>query len=290
MQALRTAPRTKESGPQVRQLLLFLALDAALIVAVVIGSALSIENIAQLAREHAGIPEVWAIPVVVAAALLLCAPLFVGIVRVARTLGLTLAERAFPKVAADTLDLADAPRRMFAVALQVALLILIGAPLLALTQPFLPSVPEAIVLALGIALLAIAFWKRAANLQGHVRAGAQMIVQSLAKRSTKTDDSVTRNLPKQIDDLLPGLGTPVMVVIDAKSPAIGKSLMKLRLRGITGATVLAISHEDGVAMVPTGNEILQEGDLLVLAGTTDAIEAARTLLGAEPHEARADET
>ena len=281
-QALRSAPRSKEARPRVRQLLLFLVLDAGLILAVVFGSAISIERIAQLARERAGIPEVWAIPVVVGAALLLCAPLFVGIVRVARSLGLTLAERAFPKAPVGVLDLADAPRTMFAVALQVAILILVGAPLLAATQPFLPSVPQAIVLALGITLLAIAFWKRAANLQGHVRAGAQMIVQSLSKRTAKSEGQVVRDLPKQIDDLLPGLGTPVMVLIGPRSPAIGKSLMTLRLRGITGATVLAISREDGDAVVPAGNEILVEGDLLVLAGTHEAIDAARAFLHAEP--------
>lgn len=290
IQALRTAPRPSDAGPRVRQLFFFLALDAALIITVVFGSTVSIERIAQLARERTGIPEVWAIPVVVGAALLLCAPLFVGIVRVARTLGLTLAERAFPKASAGTLDLADAPRTMFAVALQVAILILIGGPLLALTQPFLPSVPEMIVLALGIALLGIAFWKRVANLQGHVRAGAQMIVQSLAKPSAKREEHAVRNLPKQIDDLLPGLGTPVMVLIGPKSAAIGQSLMSLRLRGITGATVLAISREDGDAVVPTGHEILQAGHVLVLAGTHEAIDAARALLGVEPEFPLFDET
>jgi len=278
IQALRAAPRSKESAPRIRQFLLFLLLDGGLIVAIIIGSAMSIESIAQLARERAGIPEVWAIPVVVGAALLLCAPLFLGIVRVARALGLALAERAFPKVPAGTLDLADAPRTMFAVALQVAILLLVGGPLLALTQPFLPSVPEVMVLMLGIILLAFAFWKRAANLQGHVRAGAQMIVQSLAKRPEKQEERAVRPLPKQIDDLLPGLGTPVMIAIGAKSAAIGKSLMTLRLRGITGATVLAISREEGEAMVPTGRETLQEGDVLVLAGSHEAIDAARAFL------------
>jgi CPA2 family monovalent cation:H+ antiporter-2 len=282
IQALRSAPRSKESVPRIRQFLLFLLLDGGLIIAIVIGSAMSIERIAQLARERAGIPEVWAIPVVVGAALLLCAPLFLGVVRVARALGLLLAERAFPKVAVGKLDLADAPRTMFAVALQVAILLLVGGPLLALTQPFLPSLPEVMVLLFGIVLLAIAFWKRAANLQGHVRAGAHMIVQSLAKRPEKQQERAVRTLSKQIDDLLPGLGTPVMIVIGRKSTAIGKSLMTLRLRGITGATVLAISREEGEAMVPTGHEILQDGDILVLAGSHEAIDAARAFLNVDP--------
>jgi CPA2 family monovalent cation:H+ antiporter-2 len=45
--------------------------------------------------------------------------------------------------------------------------------------------------------------------------------------------------------------------------------------------VLAISRGEGEAMVPTGREILQEGDVLVLAGSHEAIDAARAFLNVE---------
>lgn len=58
---------------------------------------------------------------------------------------------------------------------------------------------------------------------------------------------------------------------------------------MTGATVLAIARgEDGV-IVPTGHEVLEEGDILALAGSREAVEAATELLlkpaenGTEPH-------
>jgi CPA2 family monovalent cation:H+ antiporter-2 len=43
--------------------------------------------------------------------------------------------------------------------------------------------------------------------------------------------------------------------------------------------VLAISREDGEAIVHAGHELLEAGDVLILAGTHEAIDAARAILG-----------
>ena len=65
--------------------------------------------------------------------------------------------------------------------------------------------------------------------------------------------------------------------LDAHSPAVGRSLAELNLRGATGATVLAILRNQGM-LVPTAREVLEEGDVLALAGTHEAISSATTLL------------
>jgi CPA2 family monovalent cation:H+ antiporter-2 len=62
------------------------------------------------------------------------------------------------------------------------------------------------------------------------------------------------------------------------SHAVGKSLASLDVRGLTGATVLAIARLDGAGLVPTGKETLQAGDVLALAGAPEAVAAARLLL------------
>jgi CPA2 family monovalent cation:H+ antiporter-2 len=78
--------------------------------------------------------------------------------------------------------------------------------------------------------------------------------------------------------LLPGLGEPTPVRLEATSPAIGRTLAELNLRGLTGATVLAIHRgEEGISF-PTAKEVLKEGDIVALAGTHEAVEAARGLL------------
>jgi CPA2 family monovalent cation:H+ antiporter-2 len=59
---------------------------------------------------------------------------------------------------------------------------------------------------------------------------------------------------------------------------VGQSLKQINLRGETGATVIAIHRPQSGVIYPTGDEILQEGDTLVLTGTGDSVSAARRIL------------
>jgi CPA2 family monovalent cation:H+ antiporter-2 len=76
------------------------------------------------------------------------------------------------------------------------------------------------------------------------------------------------------------LGALTAVQLDSTSQATGRSLAELNLRGLTGATVLAITRDEGGVIIPTAEERLHEGDVLALAGSHEAIEAARKLLTA----------
>jgi CPA2 family monovalent cation:H+ antiporter-2 len=66
--------------------------------------------------------------------------------------------------------------------------------------------------------------------------------------------------------------------LEETSPAVGKTLAELNLRGLTGATVLAIHRGEENVSVPTAWEVLRAGDVLALAGTHAAVEAAKGLL------------
>jgi CPA2 family monovalent cation:H+ antiporter-2 len=77
---------------------------------------------------------------------------------------------------------------------------------------------------------------------------------------------------------MPGLGELVPVRLDDRSAAVGKTLAQLHLRGITGASVLAIARGDQSVIVPVAGEVLHAGDVLALAGTHDAVAAATELL------------
>lgn len=83
---------------------------------------------------------------------------------------------------------------------------------------------------------------------------------------------------EQLRTTLPGLGEPIRLHITDDSPAVGQTLAKLNLRGLTGATVLAITRRDERIVLPVGKEILHAGDTLALAGTQDAVSAAMALL------------
>ena len=123
-----------------------------------------------------------------------------------------------------------------------------------------------------------AFWRSAANLQGHVRAGAEVIVSVLARQSHSDRSGSREEGLRQVEQLLPGLGVLRAVRLEAGSPAVGRTLAELNLRVLTGATVLAVTREQGNVLVPTAKELLRAGDVLALTGTQEAIEAAETLL------------
>ena len=127
------------------------------------------------------------------------------------------------------------------------------------------------------ALLVATLWRSVANLEGHVRAGAQVIVEVLAA-SGRPNAAPDANALDRVDALLPGLGHLVPIEIPASSPAVGRTLAEVDLRGQTGATVLAIRRGSSALTVPSAQETLRAGDVLALTGSDDAVAAAGEIL------------
>jgi CPA2 family monovalent cation:H+ antiporter-2 len=279
---LREKPRQQTTWRRIRRLGALLLLDLAAVAAIAIAASMNLPRLVRFAGERAAIEAGAARVLVVLAALALATPFLLGAVRVARGLGLAVAREALPS-AEGGLDLAAAPRRALLVTMQIAMLLLAGIPLAAVTQPFLPSFPVVLVLLLGAGLLVIPFWRSATNLHSHVRAGAQVLLEALAVQS-HAGPSGPAPAPAQKEDLsrlLPGLGDTSTVRLAAGSPPVGRSLRDLNLRSLTGATVIAIDRADGGAadvVFPAADEVLRAGDALVLAGSDEALAAARDLL------------
>jgi CPA2 family monovalent cation:H+ antiporter-2 len=270
--------RKQGTSKRERRLAGLLLLDAACIAGVLIGTSLMLAELVSLVSGVTGLSAALAEYAVVAGASVLALPFLVGMARCARAIGEELALEALPAAAAGRADLAAAPRRALTVTLQLAILLLVGVPLVALTQPFLPAFRGAAVLVLWLAVLGLALWRSTTNLHGHVRAGAQVLTEVLSRQAQAA--ATTHEAPhlEAVHKVLPGLGDPLAVRLEAGSSAVGKTLAELNVRGLTGATVLAISRGEGEVLVPTGKEELREGDLLALAGTHAAVDAARELL------------
>jgi CPA2 family monovalent cation:H+ antiporter-2 len=281
VEGLRNAPRAASTTAYIRSLLRRLLLDAALFTGIIVGITSSRGKLIAFARDNTGIQESLAFPLLIGIAVLLAAPFFLGVIRVGRKLGLTLAEVVLPAGGENRVDFAAAPRRLFTVTLELVIVIMVGAPLLALTRPFLPGAQGGALILLFIAVLGVAFWRSATNLQGHVRAGAEVIVDVLARQSQGRGSVAREDNLKQVEQLLPGLGALTAFRLETSSPAVGRTLAELNLRALTGASVLAITREAGNVVAPAAGETLRAGDVLALTGTQEAIEAARTLLGPE---------
>ena len=278
LEDLRSRPRRATAAAEIRRLFRLLAVDAVVIGILIVGTSASIRSIAGFVRGQVGVSDLVARALVVAAAVALSAPFCVGVVRVSQKLGMRLARQALPAQQGRRVDFAAAPRRMLVVTFQLAGVLLVGMPLLALTQPFLPGVPGIALLALLVVALSVGFWRSATNLQGHVRAGAQVVLESLAAQSRQPATPVSGEALERVHQVLPGLGALASVRLDAGSPAIGKTLAQLKLRGRTGATVLALTRQEGGVIVPTAQELLRAGDVLALAGTHEAIAAAKAVI------------
>jgi CPA2 family monovalent cation:H+ antiporter-2 len=281
LEQLRSSPSRATLGARVRRIVRALVVDLAAVAAIVIGTSVAADPAGRRIAEVLGIGARGAGLVLWTAAAALAVPFCVGLLRNAHALGVTLAGAALPPGAAGRPDLAAAPRRALVAVVQLGATVLVLLPVAALTQPFLPGVPGAVVIALAIVVLGAAFWRTAANLQGHVRAGAQVIVEALAKQADAGHPEPPGDALSGFRAMFPGLGDPQAVRLRPGSPAAGSSLSELAVRGRTGASVLAISRADGSVIVPTASERLREGDVLALSGTHEAIAAAQELLGAD---------
>jgi len=267
---LRRSPRRETPWLRVRQAIRLLLIDALCLAGVVITTSIVHERFRGVDLAFAGVGMR---ALLVAVGIALSVPFAVGIAGVARRIGKELAAIAMPPAAPGKVDNALSPRRMLEVTVQIAIVLIVGGPLVALTLPFLPVFGGPAVLLLVLALLGFGFWRSASDLQGHVRAGAELVVSALAKQSAARPVGMDT-----VRQLLPGMGDLLPVRIEAGSPARGQTLAGLNLRGRTGATVVALTRGALRIPFPEARQRLEEGDLVALTGSAEAIEAAQELL------------
>jgi K+:H+ antiporter len=290
MERLRQGGAERGGKSRVRRLIRAVILDAVLMVILVVGTAAEMRRLAELLSRATGLREIVTRWVVGAAAVALVAPLLWALVRNAYLLALALAHQALPAASIGRVDFAAAPRRALVVTLQLSILLVVAIPLIAITGPFVPAYGGVALFAPMIIAFGIAFWQSARNLHGHARAGAQVIAEALSQHvSLANDTQDMRRTMEHVHATLPGLGEPASVRIPLGSTLAGRSLAEANLRGLTGATVLAILRQGEQVLVPTGHDVLRDGDVLAIAGTQAAVDAAKALVEGNGKTSRASE-
>ena len=265
------------TGERVRfgRSIIVLLVDVVLIAILIVGWAVELPRLTALVQQISGLDTRFARALVITAGVVLASPLVYGLLRTSRVLARALADRGVPISTSGGVDLGRAPRQALATTIHLGILALAGLAIAAFSQPFLPPFRGLAVLVAVLALFGFVFWKSATDVQGHARAGAEILAVALAQQLPPERDAQHGN---PLDDLLPGLGTPVRFEIPSQSASFGQTLSQLSLRGATGATVLAILRQPAEVILPTGKEQLRSGDVLLLAGSDTAIGAARDLL------------
>jgi CPA2 family monovalent cation:H+ antiporter-2 len=244
-----------------RRYLVLILIDVAVLLAIFVAAAFTRDRSMDILKNWLSVPQAWTGAILLAAAAVLSAPFVIGIVRCSRGLGASMA-------------LAPIPRKVFVVTLQLGLVLVIGSAFLAISPSFLPPTVGMAFFAAVLAVLAVIFWRNAESLQGHVTAGAKLVLEVLSSQAGPE----AQDLSKTVESVLPGLGTLFSFPLAANHNAVGKTLAELNLRGMTGASVIAIKRGGSDITVPSGHETLRSGDVLVLTGSETAVEAAKEFM------------
>lgn len=285
IEAIRASARAQSHGQRVGQLVRWLFVDAGVVAVIIIATSVMAPQLLgwTYSKFHLGAAANGM--VLGGAAFVLAAPFMLGIVRTGRRLAVLLAGAALPRGVG--MDRAAAPRGALLLGLEIGILLLAGLPVLAITGPFLPPFRGAAVLVTALAFLAIAAWRAARNLDGHVRAGSEVLIAAVRSTLPPEHATVEMQIPTlegsadrfaTATHMLPGIGMPTPFRVAASHFGVGKSLAELGLRARTGATVLAITRSGNGIPAPSKTERLEVGDTLVLVGTREAVEAAQEMI------------
>jgi CPA2 family monovalent cation:H+ antiporter-2 len=153
IERLKRAPHREGSRSRIRRLAGLVVADAVVLAALALGLAVDRRPVAAFVERVSGIGSGGAEAVVLGAAGLIALPFVIGLFRTVRALGLTLARVALPPRRDRRVDLAAAPRRALVVTLQLAIVTIVGLPLLAAAQPFLPPAHGPVIVAAVLAVL-----------------------------------------------------------------------------------------------------------------------------------------
>ncbi len=279
IEQLREAPQRTGGRSRTRRLVRVIAIDTVLLAVLFIGVSVEFPRLVRWLDESVGLSFPTARAAVFIATAVLAAWPVIALVRTTHLLGLSIAVQALPAPEGRKVDLARAPRRALEVTLQFGLLFVVVVLLMTVTQPFAPRIPGVVVMfAAGLVLL-LAVWRSARNLQGHAVAAGEVIAAALARRSS--EGAVAREADEamqRMHTMLPGLGEPVAMTVAAGSLADGRTLRELDMRGVTGATVLALLRGDAQHVSPRGDQRLQDGDVIAVAGTHEAVAEVRSMV------------
>jgi CPA2 family monovalent cation:H+ antiporter-2 len=164
---------------------------------------------------------------------------------------------------------------------------LVGFPSATIVGASVSDASSVLVVLVILVVLGVAAFRSAREVDAEVKSAALRIAAALTSQAAR-ESIAPHDTAGHHDDpgapatepspLLAELGATERVTVERGAGACGRTLAELDLRARTGATILAIQRGQRSEALPTGKDRLEAGDVLVLAGTSDAIDRARTAL------------
>ncbi len=273
--ALRSGDHSSARRDRMRRALRALAVDGALLFGLALMTARLADAVVRLLHELTGLSRSILLLAWFAFCLFaLAAPVFLVAFRNTSALARAMLMSS---------EATDAPSMARVRALRALLLLgftaLVGFPSATVVNAFLADGRIVVLVVVALIIIAVIGIRSARDVDAEVRSAALRIAVALtsqgADASAETSAEATERPARPT---LPELGVTERLTVTAGCHASGKTLAELDLRAHTGATVLTIQREGGSMALPNGQDRLREGDVLLLAGTNEALEAARALL------------
>ena len=105
------------------------------------------------------------------------------------------------------------------------------------------------------------------------RVGADRVIQPEQEMGRRVARSIATPNVIDVMELSPGYS---VVEIVAPGSMVGRTLKDLDLRRKSGVNVLAIKHNNEVNPVPQGDDVIRDGDTLIVTGKDEDIDTLRT--------------
>jgi monovalent cation:H+ antiporter-2, CPA2 family len=205
-------------------------------------------------------------------ALLICVAPASAMYFAARRLATALASRAFVELPESGAPVKGALIEL----LQITILLVVAVPLLAIVQPFMQPVEGIGIIVITILLMIVVVTRSARQMQGQIRNATRIIRLALSGAHAEADGTQSYDGARSYE--VPGIGMITPISLRTDSEGVGKTLSELDLHTNCGAVVVAIGRGNSEVVVPTGDEVLRPGDVLELAGSTEAVATARRLI------------
>jgi CPA2 family monovalent cation:H+ antiporter-2 len=267
--------RARSHPGNFRGAVVFMVAAIASVVTIAIAYELTNDRLEMVVSAAAGVSPKIATIMVKAMALSLTAVPCAAIWRGAHRLAVRIAENISPAAASQeaTTDPSGAGFDLITGIFEIAILFAAATFLLAVLAPFMSLYDGLAVMMIVVTGLVIVIWRSSHMLYALMRESSGALVARL----THSGDLLTPALdsPDPMD-----VGRVVWVRVPDGGRVLGMSLGDLNLHASTGATVVAIARDGRGVALPGGKEILRIGDMLALAGSTDALAAARELISA----------
>ncbi|MDB6039092.1 MAG: sodium/hydrogen exchanger [Verrucomicrobiales bacterium] len=201
-------------------------------------------------------------------AVIMSLPLFIATSRKLGALGLLIAETRVTQAAAG--ERTAAIRSVVAQVIPIAGTAVLGFYVLVLTSALLPGLEVLMVLLLLVALVAWLLRRSFIKVYSQAQAALQ---ETFAQPPPETQAEVMAVLPALFRDA--HLET---CEITSTSPAGGKLIHELKLRTLTGASIVGIERNGRSIINPSPDEELQCGDKVLLLGSSRQLEASCKIL------------